>query len=157
MSSVHWASSPDWGSSRRTASAACGRCSPRPKSDAVCRAAGPVGASRRTASIRRADGRCLDGTSNRISEARAEAVARGLLKRYGVVFRALLPVSRGCRRGAAGHGVSPARSAWRDSRRTLVGGFGGEQFALPDAVGRLRAVRKREKSGELTIVVQQTR
>jgi ATP-dependent Lhr-like helicase len=43
-----------------------------------------------------------------------------------------------------------ARGEIRGGR--FVGGFGGEQFALPDAVGRLRAVRKREKSGELTIV-----
>jgi len=31
----------------------------------------------------------------------------------------------------------------------FVSGFGGEQFALADAVGRLRAVRKLDKSGEL--------
>ena len=31
-------------------------------------------------------------------------------------------------------------------------GFGGEQFALPEAVGRLRAVRKEEKTGELVAI-----
>ena len=40
-----------------------------------------------------------------------------------------------------------ARGEIRGGR--FVSGFGGEQFALPDAVGRLRAVRKQEKSGEL--------
>jgi ATP-dependent Lhr-like helicase len=39
-----------------------------------------------------------------------------------------------------------ARGEIRGGR--FVSGFGGEQFALPDAVGRLRAVRKLEKNGE---------
>jgi ATP-dependent Lhr-like helicase len=43
-----------------------------------------------------------------------------------------------------------ARGEIRGGR--FVGGFGGEQFALPDAVGRLRAVRKIAKSGELIVV-----
>ena len=43
-----------------------------------------------------------------------------------------------------------ARGEIRGGR--FVGGFGGEQFALPEAVGRLRAVRKLEKSGELNVV-----
>jgi hypothetical protein len=43
-----------------------------------------------------------------------------------------------------------ARGEIRGGR--FVGGFGGEQFAMPDAVGRLRAVRKMEKSGELAVV-----
>jgi len=40
-----------------------------------------------------------------------------------------------------------ARGEIRGGR--FVSGFGGEQFALADAVGRLRAVRKLDKSGEL--------
>ena len=43
-----------------------------------------------------------------------------------------------------------ARGEIRGGR--FVAGFGGEQFALPDAVGRLRAVRKAEKSGELVVL-----
>jgi ATP-dependent Lhr-like helicase len=43
-----------------------------------------------------------------------------------------------------------ARGEIRGGR--FVAGFGGEQFALPEAVGRLRAVRKLDKSGELTVV-----
>jgi ATP-dependent helicase Lhr and Lhr-like helicase len=79
-----------------------------------------------------------------------EAVARTLLKRYGVVFRSLL--ERESR-------LPPWRDLVRVYRRLeargeirggrFVSGCGGEQFAAPDAVGRLRAVRKLEKSGEL--------
>jgi ATP-dependent Lhr-like helicase len=43
-----------------------------------------------------------------------------------------------------------ARGAIRGGR--FVAGFGGEQFAAPDAVGRLRAVRKTEKTGELVVL-----
>jgi ATP-dependent Lhr-like helicase len=82
-----------------------------------------------------------------------EAIARTLLKRYGVVFRTLLQresqlppwrdVVRVYRR-------LEARGEVRGGR--FVAGFGGEQFALPDAVGRLRAVRRSEKIGELTVL-----
>src|SRR6185503_2011322 len=34
----------------------------------------------------------------------------------------------------------------------FVAGFGGEQFAASDAVGRLRAVRKAEKIGEIIVL-----
>ncbi len=43
-----------------------------------------------------------------------------------------------------------ARGEIRGGR--FVGGFGGEQFALPEAVGRLRAMRKLEKAGELAVL-----
>lgn len=81
------------------------------------------------------------------------AVARTLLKRYGVVFRALL--------------VRESRlPPWRDLVRIyrkleargeirggrFVAGLGGEQFAAADAVGRLRAVRKMEKIDELIVL-----
>ena len=82
-----------------------------------------------------------------------ESVARTLLKRYGVVFRAMLvretqlppwrDIVRVYRR-------LEARGEIRGGR--FVAGFGGEQFAAPDAVGRLRAVRKSEKIGELVVV-----
>ncbi|MGB5080572.1 MAG: DEAD/DEAH box helicase [Burkholderiales bacterium] len=80
---------------------------------------------------------------------RVEEIARTLLRRYGVVFRALLAresrlptwreLAAVCRR-------LEARGEIRGGR--FVSGFGGEQFALPDAVGRLRLVRKLDKSGE---------
>ncbi len=77
-------------------------------------------------------------------------VARVLLRRYGVVFRALL---------ARETGLPPWRDlvrAWRrlEARGELRGGrfinsFSGEQFALPEAVGALREAR-RDDSGTLT-------
>jgi ATP-dependent Lhr-like helicase len=86
-------------------------------------------------------------------EARAEAIARALLKRYGVVFRALLARESRLptwRELVMVYRRLEARGEIRGGR--FVTGFGGEQFALPDAVGRLRAVRKLEKSGELALV-----
>jgi len=82
-----------------------------------------------------------------------EALARTLLKRYGVVFRAMLqreshlPPWRDLVRI---YRKLEARGEIRGGR--FVAGFGGEQFAAPDAVGRLRAVRKMEKSGELVVL-----
>ena len=77
----------------------------------------------------------------------AEPVARQLLRRYGVVFRDLL-------------GRESLALSWRDLlvqyRRMelqgeirggrFVSGFTGEQFALPEAVESLRAVRNRNES-----------
>ena len=82
-----------------------------------------------------------------------EHIARTLLKRYGVVFRSMLQretllvpwrdLVRVYRR-------LEARGEIRGGR--FVAGFGGEQFAAADAVGRLRAVRKMERMDE-TIVL----
>src|SRR5688572_15572337 len=82
-----------------------------------------------------------------------EAIARTLLKRYGVVFRTLLQRESQ---------LPPWRDLVRVYRRLeargeirggrFVAGFGGEQFAAPDAVGRLRAVRKSEKIDELVVL-----
>ena len=82
-----------------------------------------------------------------------EGIARTLLKRYGVVFRSLL------QREAQ---LPPWRDLVRVYRRLeargeirggrFVAGFGGEQFAAADAVGRLRAVRKTHKTGELIVL-----
>ncbi|HET7671740.1 MAG TPA: DEAD/DEAH box helicase [Burkholderiales bacterium] len=82
-----------------------------------------------------------------------EAVARTLLKRYGVVFRSLLQ--------RESH-LPPWRDLVRVYRRLeargeirggrFVAGFGGEQFAAADAVGRLRAVRKAERLDELIVL-----
>jgi ATP-dependent Lhr-like helicase len=82
-----------------------------------------------------------------------DAIARTLLKRYGVVFRSLLQRETQ---------LPPWRDLVRVYRRLeargeirggrFVAGFGGEQFAAPDAVGRLRAVRKSEKIDELVVL-----
>ena len=78
-----------------------------------------------------------------------EAVARQLLRRYGVVFRRLLE------REAA---LPPWRDLLRVYRRLeargelrggrFVAGFSGEQYALPEAVGMLRS-RRGMSDGEL--------
>ncbi|HSL69859.1 MAG TPA: hypothetical protein VK864_06425, partial [Longimicrobiales bacterium] len=81
---------------------------------------------------------------------RVEAIARALLKRYGLVFRSLLARESRLptwRELVMVYRRLEARGEIRGGR--FVSGFGGEQFALPEAVGRLRAVRKLEKAGEL--------
>ena len=84
----------------------------------------------------------------RIGEDGAEAVARTLLRRYGVVFKSLL-------------GRESTAVPWRDLLRELrrleargeirggrfVAGFTGEQYALPEAVETLRRVRRAPADG----------
>jgi ATP-dependent Lhr-like helicase len=82
-----------------------------------------------------------------------EALARTLLKRYGVVFRAVLQRESQLpqwRELVRVYRRLEARGEIRGGR--FVAGFGGEQFAAPDAVGRLRAVRKSERAGELVVL-----
>jgi ATP-dependent helicase Lhr and Lhr-like helicase len=81
---------------------------------------------------------------------RLELLARQYVKRWGVVFRDLL------RR-------EPQAPPWRDLVRVyrrlemrgemrggrLVGGFVGEQFATPEAVESLRAIRRSPRKGEV--------
>jgi ATP-dependent Lhr-like helicase len=83
----------------------------------------------------------------------AESLARQLLRRWGVVFRRL--VER-----------ETLRAPWREVLRQLrrmeargeirggrfVNGFSGEQYALPEAVGLMRAVRKDGPKHELVAV-----
>jgi ATP-dependent Lhr-like helicase len=82
-----------------------------------------------------------------------ETIARTLLLRYGVVFRRLLE-------------RETLLPSWRDLQRVLrrleargeirggrfVDGFSGEQYALPEAIGRLRAIRKEPKRGTMVSV-----
>src|SRR5690606_34381542 len=80
-----------------------------------------------------------------------EHVARGLLRRYGVVFWHL--VAREAR------WLPPWRELLRCYRRLeargeirggrFVAGLSGEQFAAPGAIGSLREVRRRERDGTL--------
>src|SRR5204862_2596578 len=84
-------------------------------------------------------------SSNAISPI-VEHVAHTLLRRYGVVFWRLLE------REAAW--LPPWRELLRVYRRLesrgeirggrFVAGFTGEQFALPEAIGPLRATRRQE-------------
>jgi ATP-dependent Lhr-like helicase len=83
----------------------------------------------------------------------AETFARVLLRRYGVVFRRLLE-------------RESLKVSWFDLGRVyrrleargeirggyFVSGVSGEQFALPEAIGLLRGVRKKPSSGELTVI-----
>src|SRR5688572_27901852 len=99
----------------------------------------------------RENGSCA--RSSPLNGGRIETLARVLLKRYGVVFRSLLARDSRLppwRELAMVYRRLEARGAIRGGR--FVSGFGGEQFALPDAVGRLRAVRKLEKEGELAVL-----
>jgi ATP-dependent helicase Lhr and Lhr-like helicase len=83
-------------------------------------------------------------------DAAVEYAARTLLARYGVVFWRLLTQEPGW--------LPPWRDLVRVYRRLeargeirggrFVAGFSGEQFALPDAVGLLREMRRRPTSGE---------
>jgi ATP-dependent Lhr-like helicase len=83
-----------------------------------------------------------------------EEIARAVLRRYGVVFRALLE--------REGRTLPPWRQLLRVYHRLeargeirggrFVAGFSGEQFALPEAVPVLREARRRAGTGELIIV-----
>ncbi|MDR7432321.1 MAG: DEAD/DEAH box helicase [Armatimonadota bacterium] len=84
---------------------------------------------------------------------RLERLAHQLLRRYGVVFREILARER-------------AAPPWRDLVRVyrrweaqgrirggrFVSGFAGEQFALPEAVEALRAVRRATAKGEVAVL-----
>jgi ATP-dependent Lhr-like helicase len=81
---------------------------------------------------------------------RVEPIARALLARYGVVFRSLLARESRLppwRELVMVYRRLEARGEIRGGR--FVTGFGGEQFAAADAVGRLRAVRKLEPGDAL--------
>jgi ATP-dependent Lhr-like helicase len=82
-----------------------------------------------------------------------EVFARVLLRRYGVVFRRLL--------GRESFNVSwyelgriyrrlEARGEIRGGY--FVGGVSGEQFALPEAIGLLRSLRRTTSKGELIAI-----
>ena len=85
---------------------------------------------------------------------RLEHIARSLLRRYGVICWRLLERE------------SDVLPAWRDLLRCyhrleargeirggrFIAGLAGEQFALPEAVGLLRQVRRRALDGALVLV-----
>jgi ATP-dependent helicase Lhr and Lhr-like helicase len=84
---------------------------------------------------------------------RDEAMARQLLRRYGVVFRELLARENQAplwRTLLLIYRRLEARGEIRGGR--FVGGFIGEQFALPEAVDGLRAVRRQAKEPETVII-----
>jgi ATP-dependent Lhr-like helicase len=90
------------------------------------------------------------GTPASAAEA-VEQIAHILLRRYGVVFRRVLE--------REAEWLPPWHALLRVYRRLeaqgtirggrFVAGMSGEQYALPEAVTALRAVRRREQSGDL--------
>ena len=89
------------------------------------------------------DPRSSTGERSIKSAERDELVARQLLRRYGVVFRDLLVRERNAPPWRVLLPVLrrlEARGEIRGGR--FVNGFVGEQFALPEAVESLRAVRR---------------
>jgi ATP-dependent Lhr-like helicase len=90
---------------------------------------------------------------SRAREQAVERFARVLLHRYGIVFRRLLEreafrvswyeLGRVYRR-------LEARGEIRGGH--FVSGISGEQFALPEAIGLLRSIRKQPLKGELIVI-----
>ncbi len=107
---------------------------------------------RRRVRLRMLHGRWSPLASGSVEE-HPESWVRQLLDRYGVLFRELLV-------------VETAAPAWREVRETLrrleyagqirrglfVAGVSGEQYALPEAVELLRAMRNRGASETWTVV-----
>src|SRR5204863_4598705 len=94
-----------------------------------------------------------NGAHTLARDAAVEKFARILLRRYGVMFRRLL--------GREGLNVSwyelgriyrrlEARGEIRGGY--FVSGASGEQFALPEAIGLLRSLRKTKAAGELIML-----
>lgn len=82
-------------------------------------------------------------TSDQNDQTRTEEVAWVLLKRYGVVFKRLLEregISMPWRVLLRFYHRLEARGDIRGGR--FVAGISGEQFALPEAIGMLRAIRR---------------
>jgi ATP-dependent Lhr-like helicase len=81
-----------------------------------------------------------------------ESFARMLLARYGILFRDLLARESNAPRWRELLGILrrlEARGELRGGR--FVTGFGGEQFALPEAADSLRASRNRESSALISV------
>jgi ATP-dependent helicase Lhr and Lhr-like helicase len=89
-------------------------------------------------------------TNDAQGQAAIEYVARALLRRYGVVFWRLL--------AREADWLPPWRDLLRVYRRLeargdvrggrFVAGFSGEQYALPEAIGKLREVRRQQAQDE---------
>ncbi len=93
------------------------------------------------------------GNSTGPSDKAIEIFARVLLRRYGIVFRRVLE-------------RESLRVSWYELGRVyrrleargeirgghFVNGASGEQFALPEAIGLLRSIRKTGAAGELIVI-----
>jgi len=86
-------------------------------------------------------------------EQAVETQARALLRRYGVIFRRLLtrePNAAPWRELARVYRRLEARGEIRGGR--FVTGMSGEQFALPEAVEKLREIRRTPPDAHLTVI-----
>ncbi len=83
-------------------------------------------------------------------DAAMEKLARVLLRRYGVVFRRLLDRENFV---VTWYELGRIYRRWEARGQIrggyFVGGISGEQFALPEAIGLLRSIRKALSNGEL--------
>src|SRR3954469_19762925 len=92
----------------------------------------------------------LHGSAGDENRADVELAARALLRRYGVVFRRVLSRESGLpawRELLMVYRRLEARGEIRGGR--FVTGMSGEQFALPEAIGQLRSIRRLEGGGQL--------
>jgi ATP-dependent Lhr-like helicase len=82
----------------------------------------------------------------RYEDAAIESAARLLLSRYGVVFRDLLVLESNIPRwGLLLRMLRRLEDRGEVRGGRFVGGFGGEQFALPDVLDSLRAAKNRQE------------
>ena len=91
--------------------------------------------------------------SETVDDAEAEAIARTLMRRYGVVFKSLLvreSIGAPWRRLLREFRRLEARGDLRGGR--FVAGFTGEQYALPEAVETLRRIRRAPADGTVIVV-----
>src|SRR6266508_652820 len=91
-----------------------------------------------------------NGAESSVRDAAIEQFARVLLHRYGVVFRRLLEREN---LSVTWYELGRIHRRW-EARGEIrggyfVGGISGEQFALPEAIGMLRSIRKASPNGEL--------
>jgi ATP-dependent Lhr-like helicase len=94
----------------------------------------------------------LEQTTTSREEA-VELQARTYLRRYGIVFRRLLarePNAAPWRELSHVYRRLEARGEIRGGR--FVHGMSGEQFALPDAIERLREIRREQCDGSLIVI-----
>ena len=88
----------------------------------------------------------------KLTDAAMESAARMLLARYGVLFRDVLKRESNAPKWRELLNILrrlEARGEVRGGR--FVSGFGGEQFALPEAVESLREARKRDSHDEIVV------
>jgi ATP-dependent Lhr-like helicase len=88
-----------------------------------------------------------------MDEGAVESFAKTLLRRYGIVFRRLLEreaIHLSWFELVRVYRKLEAQGQIRGGH--FVSGVGGEQFALPEAIGSLRSIRRSECRNELVVI-----